>query len=97
LTDAIVTPGGNRLIVHFFTGVLEHFSEIDQFQVIQDEVESMTVRIVPTAAWSNESEASIISALQQRGAGLDVRIERVKEIPLTPGGKRRFVISNIPS
>jgi phenylacetate-CoA ligase len=32
--DVIITPAGNRLIVHFFTGVLEHFQEIDSFQVI---------------------------------------------------------------
>ncbi len=33
--DIVTTPSGNRLIVHFFTGVLEHFSEVDSFQVVQ--------------------------------------------------------------
>lgn len=91
--EAVVTPGGNRLIVHFFTGILEHFAEIDQFQVVQERSDAMLLRIVPTAAWSSGSEAAIMAALQHRGVGLDVRIERVTAIPLTRGGKRRFVIS----
>ena len=37
-TDVVLTPGGNRLIVHFFTGILEHFPEIDSFQVVQDDI-----------------------------------------------------------
>jgi len=95
--DAIVTPGGNRLIVHFFTGVLEHFGEIDQFQVVQEGPDAIIVRILPTAAWTSRSESAIIAALQQKGVGVDVRIERVNELPLTPGGKRRFVISHLQS
>ncbi len=93
--DAIFTPSGNRLIVHFFTGALEHFPEIDQFQVVQEQPDAITLRILPTAAWSIQSEPAIITALEKRGVGLDVRIERVSAIPLTPGGKRRFVISNL--
>jgi phenylacetate-CoA ligase len=95
--DVIVTPAGNRLIVHFFTGILEHFREIDQFQAVQEKPDTITLRILPTAAWSGQSESAIVAALQEKGADLDVRIERVKEIPLTPGGKRRFVISSLQS
>jgi phenylacetate-CoA ligase len=95
--DAVLTPGGNRLIVHFFTGVLEHFTEIDQFQIVQDRVDAITLRVVPTPAWSNQSEPRIVAALHRRGAGLDVHIEKVNAIPLTSGGKRRFVVSNLPA
>ena len=95
IADAVVTPGGNRLIVHFFTGVLEHFREIDQFQIVQDRLDSITLRLVSTPTWSNRSEQEIIAALQRRGAGLDIQIERVSDIPLTLGGKRRFVVSNL--
>ena len=94
--DTIVAPGGNRLIVHFFTGVFEHFKEIDQFQIVQEEADAIVLRVVPTGLWSAQSESAIVAALHRRGAGLDVRVEMVKEIPLTPGGKRRFVISTLP-
>jgi phenylacetate-CoA ligase len=95
-TDVVITPAGNRLIVHFFTGILEYFREIDTFQVVQETVEDLVVRIVPTKEWRPESEESIRAALVQKGiSGMKVHIETVKEIPLTPGGKRRFIISKV--
>jgi phenylacetate-CoA ligase len=95
-TDVVVTPSGNRLIVHFFTGILEHFAEIDCFQVVQETIDTMLVRIVPTTHISSTARERIASALLEKGAlGMDIRIELVDSIPLTPGGKRRFVISRI--
>ena len=95
-TDVVRTPTGNRLIVHFFTGVLEHFAEIEAFQVVQESIDTMVLRIVPTKQFSWESRKRIVSALQARGAtDINIDIELVDEIPLTPGGKRRFIISKI--
>jgi phenylacetate-CoA ligase len=96
ITDVVVTPAGNRLIVHFFTGILEHFREIDTFQVVQETAADLVVRIVPTKEWRLESEECIRAALVNPGiSGMKVHIETVKEIPLTAGGKRRFVISKV--
>ena len=92
-TDVILTPSGNRLIVHFFTGILEFFSEIDAFQVIQHEADSMVVRIVPTKSVGTEVRESIISTLKERGASdMTIMLDFVDEIPVPPSGKRRFVI-----
>jgi phenylacetate-CoA ligase len=94
-TDVVITPTGNRLIVHFFTGILEHFPEIESFQVVQESMESMVIRIVPTEQFSEESSDRIVAALQEKEAtGIRIEIELVDRIPLTLGGKRRFVISN---
>jgi len=95
-TDVVITPSGNRLIVHYFTGILEHFREIESFQVIQDEIESVRLRVVPTSWYGSDTEKSIISALKEKGAtDLRIDIELVDEIPLPPSQKRRFVISKI--
>jgi phenylacetate-CoA ligase len=95
-TDIIITPEGNRLIVHFFTGIMEFFPEIASFQVVQEEVNSMSVRIVPRPDFSTDTAAAIKSKLIEMGAtGINIQIETVKEIPTAPSGKRRFVISKI--
>ncbi|MFQ5568401.1 MAG: phenylacetate--CoA ligase family protein [Rhodothermales bacterium] len=95
-TDIVITPTGNRLIVHFFTGVLEHFTEVDTFQVIQEDLESIVLRIVPTRTFSEETAGAIVAALKQQGTGdLVINVECVQEIPFTPGGKRRFIISTL--
>lgn len=95
-TDVVVTPAGNRLIVHFFTGICEYFPEIESFQVIQEELGSIVLRIVPTKDYSVESTSRIISALRAKGASdLHIEVELVSEIPAAPSGKRRFVISKV--
>lgn len=96
-SDVIVTPAGNRLIVHYFTGVLEWFLDVDTFQVVQYEPGAITVRVVPNAAYSASTANRIIATLKDRGAhDLSIEVEVVNQIPLTKGGKRRFVISALP-
>jgi phenylacetate-CoA ligase len=96
-TDIVVTPAGNRLVVHFFTGLIERFEEVDCFQVVQNEISSMIVRLVParTGAINSRVEEMIRATLREYGADLQINIEIVSEIPLAVSGKRRFVINNI--
>jgi len=95
-TDIVITPGGNRLIVHFFTGILEYFPEIDNFQVVQERLDTLTLRVVPANGYSQTTAKRIITRLNEKGAGdLEINVEEVAEIPLSPAGKRRFVISHV--
>jgi phenylacetate-CoA ligase len=92
-TDIILTPAGNRLIVHFFTGILEHFKEVESFQAVQQDPSQLTLRVV-SAEPSEELASRIKSALSEKGAAdLRIEIEWVREIPLSAAGKRRFVVS----
>jgi hypothetical protein len=96
-TDVVFTPSGNRLIVHFFTGVLEHFPEIECFQVVQREYDAILVRVVPASGWRRESAVEIAARL--RAAGMEemrIQVDPVREIPVAPSGKRRFVICELP-
>ena len=93
--DVVETPSGNRLIVHFFTGILEYFPQIDTFQVVQNRPGAVVVRIVPAAGYDDEVGRAVATRLREAGADLEIAIELVSEIPPTPGGKRRFVISDL--
>lgn len=95
-SDVIVTPAGNRLIVHYFTGILEWFLEVDSFQIIQSHPGAITIRVVPNKGFSSQTSKRIIAKLQEKGAeDMQIDVELVNEIPLTAGGKRRFVINEI--
>ena len=94
-TDVVVTPSGNRLIVHFFTGILNHFPEVESFQVTQESPEAILVRVVPADGFSQETAGRIVTALREKGADLEIEVEAVKEIPAASSGKRRFVINRI--
>ena len=95
-TDIVLTPGGNRLIVHFFTGILEKFGQIQSFQVVQEEIESITLRVVPGVGYSPEISRQVVEDLRSHGAGeLRIHVEEVRDIPLAPSQKRRFVVSRL--
>jgi phenylacetate-CoA ligase len=97
-TDVVVTRSDNRLIVHFFTGLIELFPEVDCFQVTQEHVGSMTLRLVPASPGAIDSvvENRLLSALRKHGAtDIDIFVEQVDHIPVAPSGKRRFVISSV--
>lgn len=94
--DMVLTPSGNRLIVHYFTGILEHFSEIDTFQIEQDRLDHIIVRIVPNKVVSSLTEEKISQALKDKGArDLEIDLELVESIPLSPAGKHKFVINTM--
>lgn len=94
--DVIITPSGNRLIVHFFTGILEHFPEIDSFQVVQTDPESILLRILPKGEMNDQVLNHIKSSLAEKGAAdLKMEFKIVKSIPLQPTGKHRFIINQI--
>ncbi|MEZ5399800.1 MAG: hypothetical protein R2729_09020 [Bryobacteraceae bacterium] len=96
-TDVVTTPGGNRLIVHFFTGVLAHFQEIDSYQVVQEKVDSIRIRVTVNAAsqFTPQLERAIKTRLRENGADLEIEMEPVESIPVAASGKRRFVISRL--
>lgn len=97
-TDVVVTPSGGRLIVHFFTGTLEHCKEIDSFQVLQESPGSIVLRVVPSGRSNSQIADRITEKLKQAGASdLNIKIVFVDEIPLTSGGKRRFIVSTLPA
>jgi len=94
-TDVVVTPSGNRLIVHFFTGILSRFPEIESFQVTQESPDAILLRVVPAVGYSEEVPPRIVAALREKGADLEIEVDTTDEIPTAPSGKRRFVISRL--
>jgi phenylacetate-CoA ligase len=93
-TDVVETPNGNRLIVHFFTGIFEYYQSIDTFKVVQKERDVITIQIVPRIDFKPEVMERIKHEIWSKGdPGLKIEIELVKEIPFETSSKRRFVVS----
>jgi len=92
-TDVVVTPSGNRLIVHFFTGIMSTFPEVESFQVVQDRADSIVIRVVESTGFCKQTVSRIVEALRENGADLKIEIETVKGISATASGKRNFVVN----
>ncbi|KAA0890512.1 phenylacetate--CoA ligase family protein [Oryzomonas rubra] len=95
-TDVVLTPNGNRLIVHFFTGIFEYYQSIDTFRIIQDKLGEITVQIVPRSNFNSEISERLIKEIKNKGdSDLQINLEFVEEIPLEKSNKRRFVVSKL--
>lgn len=94
-SDVILTPRGNRLIVHFFTGIFEYYPSIHTFRVVQDTNGAVTVQIVPYPTFESAHWEKIKQEIFDKGdPDLDLRLEIVEEKTLAQERKRRFVISH---
>jgi phenylacetate-CoA ligase len=94
-TDVIETPNGNRLIVHFFTGIFEYYQSIETFRVTQDATGSLNIEIVPGKNFKIEDwEGAKQEILEKGDQDLEIKLQIVPEIPPNSSNKRRFVVSN---
>ncbi len=95
-TDVVVTPRGNRLIVHFFTGIFEYYNTIDTFKIIQEERDRIVVLIVPRADFSIDHWESLKAEILEKGdPDLKIEMRLVDQILLEKSNKRRFVVSKM--
>lgn len=96
--DIVVTPGGDYLVVHYFTILFEYFEGVDQFLVVQESLNELRVKIIRNGKFRETDLTQIHDQIQERmGSTVNIHIEFVEDIPLHgKSGKRRFVISHVP-
>lgn len=95
-TDFLVAQDGRRLHALAIIYVLREIPAIQSFQVIQESLNRLVVRIVAASAIEAAHRQTIeAKAKILLGADVDVTIEELASIPLTASGKFRYVISNV--
>lgn len=96
--DIIVTPKGDYLVIQFFTVLFKHFESVEQFQVVQESLNELRVKIIKNEKFRETDLTQIHDQIQERmGSTVNIYIEFVDDIPLYGrSGKRRFVISHVP-
>ncbi|WP_162605086.1 phenylacetate--CoA ligase family protein [Geomonas oryzae] len=95
-SDFIFTPGGNKLIVHFFTGIFEYYQGIEYFRIIQTDPDKITVEFVPNDFFDDKILASLEAEIHTKGdPALRINFNKVDNIPLDKTGKRKIVLSNL--
>lgn len=97
-TDAVITPNGNRLIVHFFTGIFEYYPSIENFFIFQDKAGSISVEIVPCSDFEISHWERIKNEILKKGdPDLKMEMKIVNQTSNAFSGKRRFVLSEYRS
>jgi phenylacetate-CoA ligase len=94
IEDVVIGPDGRQLVR--FHGVFVDQPCVREGQIIQETLDRIRVRIVPSCGFGEADVADIIHRVQQRlGAQIEVVVEQVSEIPRTKSGKFQAVVSLI--
>lgn len=92
--DYVVTPDGRMAVG--MNQVFEWAPGAREMQIVQHEVERITVRVVKRDSWSQSDERAILHELRSRvGDRLQIDFEFVDDIPRAPSGKFRAVVSTV--
>jgi phenylacetate-CoA ligase len=93
--DVIITADGRELWALF--RVFYDLPGVVEGQIVQESLDSFTVRIVPTPAFSDKDEEAIKERMMIRiGPEIRIDVRQVESIPREPNGKLRAVISKVP-
>ena len=94
--DVIKTPDGKRLPGEFFPHFFKDFSEISQFQVIQEKLGEIRIKLVLKDKNHQQLINTILTAVQdQLGDLVKIEISVVEDIELSASGKRLVTISKV--
>jgi phenylacetate-CoA ligase len=94
-SDILITPSGKYLIVENFVAYFEWIKEVEQIQVIQDKLDSITINMVVNNMFTNNIMVRIKDYwVNYIGNDVNLELNLVKDIKLTPAGKRRTLIRN---
>jgi len=92
--DVLHTPSGRRVPGEFFPHLLKDYSSVQRYQVIQDALDHVELRLVLAGPLTDLARL-MLEAEARQVLGADVRFEVlvVNEIPLTPAGKLQVVVN----
>lgn len=93
--DIIQCPNGNRVAGTFWTICLRRYQGVVRFQVVQEELDVLRLKLVTDESYDKSSESQIISDVYDKCGKISVVFDYVDVIELTKSGKEKLVVSNI--
>lgn len=96
--DAIRTPSGHVLPGEFFPHMLKDVPGVQRFQLVQRQLDRLDLAIVRGADFDEASLTYIRrEVVKVLGDSVELDCRFVDDIPLTPSGKLRVTVSELPS
>jgi phenylacetate-CoA ligase len=91
--DMLETSDGRQVPGEFFPHLMKEYAAIRRFQVVQDDVQTVQVRLVVSPQWDVSSRESLERQIRQVvGDSVEIDIATVDDIPLTQAGKLQVVV-----
>lgn len=94
--DVIRTPEGHLVSGVYFNHTMLPMKEVQRFQVSQETVDAITMRIVPAQGYGKAVEDRLDKALRNAlGHRIAIHFEVVDEVELSKSGKYRVIMSKV--
>ena len=94
--DIIVCPDGRLISPSILTHPFKPIENIEESQIVQKDVNNITIKIVKKVDFKNEDAEKLLEGLKYRlGEDMNVNIEFVSKIERSASGKFRWVISKV--
>lgn len=94
-TDLVKTRSGKYMVVHSFTGIFEHYKEIEQYCIVQKELDGIELLYIPSEDYKSEVlnsiKDSILEHLQE--PSFYINFTEVGKIEPTSSGKPQIIKS----
>lgn len=94
--DTLETPDGRKVPGEFFPHLLKEFPGIRRFQVVQEAIERITLKIVVEGGFTLADRELLLREIRTcTGPVVDIQLQLVEDIPLTGAGKHRVVVNAV--
>lgn len=94
--DLLTLRDGRIISPSVLTHPFKPLNSIEASQIIQEDLDHIRIKLVPTAAYTDSDGAVLIDGLKERlGDSVEFCIEKVDALERTKAGKFKWVISNV--
>ena len=93
--EFLISPEGKKIYGGFFSHMLRDIGEVKEFQVVQEKVDEITIRINPEENFDKRQLQFIRKAVKKRSNNWKVKFEMSDEFEKTLAGKYKFIINNL--
>ncbi|GIE86815.1 phenylacetate--CoA ligase family protein [Actinoplanes regularis] len=98
MQDVLCTPHGGLIHPQLFSNILRQFPLIDWFQVVQDRLDHLLIRMVASSGLGDDDRAQITRLIAElTGYPFAIDYERLADMPMSPTGKYRICVSDLPA
>lgn len=97
VADFLIKKDGTKVAgVSIIENTLTKIKNIDQMQIVQENIDFLSVNIVPGKKYSSDTENKILNYFHALFPDINVSLSTVSDIKPEPSGKFRFSICKIP-
>lgn len=94
--DSLTLADGRIISPSVLTHPFKPLTTIEESQIVQEDYDTIVVKVVPSSGFTEADEDALIHGLQERlGDDVSISVERVESLQRTNSGKFKWVVSRV--